>query len=84
MISEDTLPKLLLRNYNQWGDSRIAMRRKDFGIWEVFTWKDVYEKVKYFALAMISNGFEPGDKIHVCAKCTSYTKCYVFFGESEC
>jgi len=63
MITEDTLPKLLLRNYQEWGDSRIAMRRKDFGIWEVFTWKDVYEKVKYFALAMICNGFEPGDKI---------------------
>ena len=63
MTTEDTLPKLLLRDYQRWGDERIAMRRKDFGIWEVFTWKDIYEKVKYFALAMVSNGFEPGDKI---------------------
>ncbi len=63
MATDDTLPKLLLRNYEKWGDGKIAMRRKDFGIWEVFTWKDVYEKAKYFALAMISNGFEPGDKI---------------------
>ncbi|MBU2608010.1 MAG: AMP-binding protein, partial [Chloroflexi bacterium] len=63
MVTEETLPKLLLRNYEMWGDGKIAMRRKDFGIWEVFTWKDVYEKVKYFALAMISNGFEPGDKV---------------------
>jgi len=63
MTAEDTFPKLLLRNYQSWGDERIAMRRKDFGVWEVFTWKDVYEKVKHFALALISNGFEPGDKI---------------------
>jgi len=63
MTTEDTLPKLFLRNYQRWGDKRIAMRRKDFGIWEVFTWKDIYEKVKYFTLALISDGFEPGDKI---------------------
>ncbi len=63
MTTDDTLPKLLLRNYKMWGDDKIAMRRKDFGIWEVFTWKDVYEKAKYFALALISNGFEPGDKV---------------------
>ena len=63
MTTEDTLPKLLLRDYQMWGDGRIAMRRKDLGIWEEFTWKDIYEKVKYFALALIRNGFEPGDKI---------------------
>ena len=57
MTTEDTLPKLLLRDYQMWGDGRIAMRRKDLGIWEEFTWKDIYEKVKYFALALIRNGF---------------------------
>jgi len=39
------------------------MRRKAFGIWQEFTWRDVREKVKYFALALVSNGFEPGDKM---------------------
>ena len=63
MTVEDTLPKLFLRDYQQWGDSRIAMRRKDRGIWQEFTWQDIYEKVKYFALALIKNGFEPGDKL---------------------
>lgn len=63
MAVADTLPKLLLRNYQQWGDGRIAMRRKDRGIWEEFTWQDIYDKVKYFALALIRNGFKPGDKL---------------------
>lgn len=63
MAMDDTLPKLLLRDYQRWGDGRIAMRRKDFGIWEEYTWEDVYQKVKYFALALMRNGFEPGDKL---------------------
>ena len=60
---EDTMPKLLMRNYRRWGDKGIAMRRKDYGIWEEFTWKDIYEKVKYFALALLKYGFQPGDKL---------------------
>ena len=63
MATDDTLPKLLLLNHKRWGGDKIAMRRKDFGIWEVFTWNDIYEKAKYFALALISIGFEPGDKV---------------------
>ena len=61
--AENTLPKLLMHNYQRWGDTRIAMRRKIYGIWEEYTWKDVYEKVKYFALALVSFGFQPSDKI---------------------
>jgi len=60
---EDTMPKLLMRNYRRWGDKKIAMRRKDYGIWEEFTWKDIYEQTKYFAYALLSYGFEPGDKL---------------------
>jgi len=63
MVTDDTLPKILIANYTRWGSNRVAMRRKAFGIWQEFTWADVYEKVKYFALALQSNGFEPGDKI---------------------
>lgn len=60
---EDTMPKLLRRNFQRWGDKRIAMRRKDYGIWEEFTWKDIYEKVKHCALALVSYGFQPGDSL---------------------
>jgi len=63
MVADDTLPKILIADYTRWGSNKVAMRRKAFGIWQEFTWADVYEKVKYFALALQSNGFEPGDKI---------------------
>jgi long-chain acyl-CoA synthetase len=63
MTTVDTLPKLLKRNYEKYGDKKIAMREKDYGIWQSFTWKDYYEKVKYFSLGLLSLGFKPGDKI---------------------
>jgi len=63
MVADDTLPKILIADYTRWGSNKVAMRRKAFGIWQEFTWADVYEKVKYFTLALQSNGFEPGDKI---------------------
>ncbi len=62
---EDTLPKLLRRNYQKYGDKKVAMREKDFGIWQEYTWKDYYEKVKYFSLGLISLGLERGDKVSI-------------------
>ena len=61
----DTLPKLLLRDYKNWGRSKVAMRRKDFGIWQEYTWEDYYEKVKYFSLGLMSLGFQAGEKISI-------------------
>jgi long-chain acyl-CoA synthetase len=64
-MSADTFPKLLIEKANQYGSKKIAMREKDLGIWQSFTWQEYLEKVKYFSLGMISLGFEPGDKISV-------------------
>ena len=51
-MNENTLPKLLKKNAEKYGDQKIAMRVKDRGIWQRFTWKDYYEKVKYFSLGL--------------------------------
>jgi len=64
-MSEDTLPKLLKRNAEKYGDQRIAMRVKDRGLWRRFTWKDYYEKVKYFSLGLLHLGMERGDKVAI-------------------
>jgi long-chain acyl-CoA synthetase len=55
----------LIEKANQYGSKKIALREKDLGIWQSFTWQEYLEKVKYFSLGMISLGFEPGDKISV-------------------
>jgi len=61
----DTLPKLLTQKYNDYGDGRIAMRRKESGIWKEYTWKDYYNNVKYFALGLINIGLKAGDKVAI-------------------
>jgi long-chain acyl-CoA synthetase len=64
-MNEDTLPKLLRKNAEKYGDRRTAMRVKDRGIWQRYTWKDYYEKVKYFSLGLLSLGMKRGDKISI-------------------
>lgn len=71
MISEqnrpklDTLPKLLREKALRLGDSRMAMRVKDRGIWQHYTWKDCYEKVRDLCLGMVSLGLERGHKVSI-------------------
>ncbi len=59
----DTLPKLLREKALRLGDRQMAMRVKDRGIWQQYTWKDYHEKVRDLCLGMISLGLEPEDKI---------------------
>lgn len=61
----DTFPKLLLRNYQRWGGSEVAMRQKEFGVWQEYTWKDEYENTKYLSLGLISLGLQAGDKVAI-------------------
>jgi len=63
-IEKETFPQLLRRNCLIYGD-KLAMRKKDLGIWQEYTWRDVYEHVKYFSLGLISLGLEKGDRVIV-------------------
>jgi long-chain acyl-CoA synthetase len=64
-MPEDTLPKLLKKNAEKYGDQKIAMRVKERGLWQHFTWRDYYEKVKYFSLGLLSLGMGRGDKVAI-------------------
>ena len=63
--THDTFPKLLVRNAEIFGDRKIAMREKEFGIWQEFSWKEYHDHVKYFSLGMVSLGLQPGDKVAI-------------------
>ncbi|HEX8043939.1 AMP-binding protein [Candidatus Deferrimicrobium sp.] len=60
-----TFPKLLVRNAEVFGDRKIAMREKEFGIWQEFSWKEYHDHVKYFSLGMVSLGLQAGDKVAI-------------------
>lgn len=61
----DTVAKLFMIKCEQWGDKKVCMRHKQYGIWNRYTWKDVYENVKSFSLGLQSLGIEPGDRVGV-------------------
>jgi long-chain acyl-CoA synthetase len=59
-----TLPRLLLRNAREF-PTRTAMREKDRGIWQAWTWRQYHDHVRDFALGLAALGFERGDKLSV-------------------
>jgi long-chain acyl-CoA synthetase len=65
MAEINTIPGLIRANYEKWGESEVAVRDKDFGLWQEYTWTDSYEKIKHFCLGLKSLGLEPEDKVAV-------------------
>jgi long-chain acyl-CoA synthetase len=64
MKVEFTLPQLLCRNAERMPD-RPALREKDFGIWQPYSWRRYWEEVRDFASGLAALGFAPGDKLSV-------------------
>ena len=63
-ITKDlTLPKLLVRQCQKYGDAKVAMREKEFGIWCPVTWKQYLDNVRDITLGLVSLGLEEGDKV---------------------
>ncbi len=60
----DTLPKLLLRNAATYG-VRPAMRHKDFGIWQTWTWSQLLDEVRDFAVGLRKLGLQRGDTVAI-------------------
>ncbi len=60
----DTFPKLLIRNANLYG-ARAAMRQKDLGIWQTWTWSQVLEIVRAYAVGLNRLGLKRGETIAI-------------------
>ena len=58
----DTFPKVLLYNAGRRGD-RPAVREKDYGIWQSWTWSAVADEVRALACGLAALGFKPGDML---------------------
>jgi long-chain acyl-CoA synthetase len=63
-MTESTLPRLLRRNAEQMA-ARPAIREKNHGIWQTFTWAHYWEEVRDFALGLAAHSFRRGDKLAV-------------------
>lgn len=60
----DTFPKLLVRNARIYG-ARPAMRHKDLGIWQSWTWSEVLDIVRAYAVGLHKLGLEHGETIAI-------------------
>jgi long-chain acyl-CoA synthetase len=60
----DTLPRLLQKNARELGD-RPAIREKDRGIWQSWTWREYHDQVRDLALGLAALGFRRGDRLSV-------------------
>ena len=60
----DTLPKLFMKMSAERGD-RIAMREKDFGIWQSYSWSDYREYALAIANGLLSLGLQRGDVVSI-------------------
>lgn len=62
--SLDTFPKLLAENARRYGDKH-ALREKEFGIWQSWTWRQLADEVRALALGFAALGIRRGDKVAI-------------------
>ena len=64
MAELTTLPRSLLRNAKDLA-TRTAIREKDRGIWQSYSWAQYHDHVRDFALGLAVLGFKRGDRLSV-------------------
>ena len=57
-----TIPQLLRLRVEASGD-KTALREKDFGIWNSYTWRSYHDHVRKTALGLRAIGIEKGDRV---------------------
>lgn len=65
MIMAQTFPQLLFEKAYQYGDDKIALRQKDYGIWQGVTWGNYLEQVKHLCLGLVQLGLTAKDTVAI-------------------
>ena len=63
-MAETTLARLLQKNARDLRD-RPAIREKDRGIWQTWTWRQYHDEVRDVALGLAALGFKRGERLSV-------------------
>lgn len=62
----ETITKLWLGRVEKYrGTEKTAVRQKDFGIWQSFTWDEEYAQVRDFCLGLVELGLQRGDRVAI-------------------
>ena len=62
-----SLPQLFRKRCTELGD-RLAMREKEFGIWNRFSWDDYYQRAREIGAALMEMGLQPGEVVSIIAE----------------
>jgi long-chain acyl-CoA synthetase len=63
-VKEDTIPRIFLGKVDKYGD-RVALRDKDFGVWQEISWNEYCRHVRHFCLGLIELGLSRGDHVSI-------------------
>lgn len=63
-VKLNTAPELLLHHASVRGD-KTAMREKEYGIWQAWTWSEMKDEILALAIGQASIGFKRGDKLGI-------------------
>jgi long-chain acyl-CoA synthetase len=64
LAEAETFPDLLERNAERFAD-RPAIREKEYGIWQTYTWRQARDGVRAIALGLAALGLKRGDKLAI-------------------
>jgi long-chain acyl-CoA synthetase len=64
-----TIPQLLRQRAALHGD-RLALREKEYGIWNPYSWNHYYETARAVALGLMSLGIKSGDRVAIAGENT--------------
>lgn len=63
-IAAMTMPQVL-KHHAETRGHELALRDKNRGLWQRATWKDYFDKARFFAIALHAGGFRAGDRLAV-------------------
>ncbi|MBU1904420.1 MAG: AMP-binding protein [Proteobacteria bacterium] len=63
-MTAEVVTKVFKQTVKKYGD-RVAMRKKEYGLWHDISWNDFYRRAKYVGSALISLGLKKGDCVSI-------------------
>jgi len=63
-MGAETFPRLIQQNAERF-PAKVAIREKDYGIWQSYTWREYAEQARLIALGLASLGLRRGDTVAI-------------------
>ncbi|MFH1243138.1 MAG: long-chain fatty acid--CoA ligase [Pseudomonadota bacterium] len=61
---QETVPRVFKETVEKYGD-RVALRKKEYGLWHDISWNEYYNHAKFVGTALIAMGVKKGDCVSI-------------------